>query len=274
MVIPEIANEHHQVTASGVEQYLKQHGYTMFLSVTNFNADEELRCLQLLKQQRFDGLIISLGTGLKLYEEIAQLKEQGYVITGLGFDAERIDFVRTEVATGERQLLEHLMSLGHRRIGYIYGVANYEQFNSRLHTCLTIQQELGIPVVEKWVYRCGPSRKDGYDATQALLQAYSADERPTALIVVNDMLASAVEIALHEAHISIPKEMSIASFDNTPLATYTYPSLTTVDCEGTLMGEHAARMTLERLATPQRPIEQIYTHAHLVVRGSTGPAPL
>jgi LacI family transcriptional regulator len=273
MAIPEIGNEHHQSTAAGVEQYLRQHNYNMFLSVTNFNADEEQRCLQLLKQQRFDGLIISLGTGSTLQEEIVQLTNQGYVITGLGFDEEHIDYVRTEAVTGERQLLEHLVNLGHRRIGYIYGVANHDLFNNRLATCLSIQRDLGVPVVEQWICRCGPSRDDGYHATQELLHMHSANELPTALVVVNDMLASAVEVALHEAHIRIPEEMSVASFDNTSLATYTFPPLTSVDCEGTLMGEQAARMTIERLSAPQRPVEHLYTHAQLIVRSSTGPAP-
>jgi len=275
LVVPEAHNEHHQQTAAGVEAYARSSGYSVFRLISNFDANEERIGFQLLKQRRFDALILSLSTGGVLIDEIRALRSQGYVLTGLGYALQAIetDNVRVEARSGERQLLQHLQALGHRRIGYIYGVADQKVFRERLDSCLAMQRELGIPIVESWIRRCGPMLEEGYRATQDLLAVCAGKERPTALIVVNDLLSNAVFAALSEARISIPAEMSVASFDNTPLSQYMQPSLTTVDCNAYTMGEHAARLTIERLAQPQRPYEYVEVPARLVVRQSTGHAP-
>ena len=274
LAVPEANNEHHQETAAGVEAYARSKGYSVFRSITNFDANEERRCFQLLKQRRFDALILSLSTGNILLDEIHTIRKQGYLITGLGFYLHNVevDNVRVQPLSGERQLIEHLVSLGHRRIGYIYGVANHTIFNERLEACLAVQRKFGIPVVDAWLRRCGPTMHDGYRATQDLLTNCANTDRPTALIVVNDLLSSGVLAALFAAQIAVPAQMSVASFDNTPLSEYMLPPLTTVDCDARSMGEHAARLTLERLTVPQRPREDMETFARLIVRASTGRA--
>ncbi len=275
LAVPEAQNEHHQQTATGAEAYARSRGYSVTRLVTNFDANEERICFQLLKQRRFDALIVSLSTGGVLLNEIRDLRKQGYIISGLGYYLQgvEVDNVRVEARSGEEQLLKHLVELGHRRIGYIYGVSSLEIFRERLDTCLEIQQSLGLPVVEPWIRRCGPTLADGYRATQELLAACTGPERPTALVVVNDLLSNAVLAALFAAHIPVPTEMSVASFDNTPLSQYMIPPLTTVDCNAYAMGEHAARLTIERLSQPQRPDESVVMPAQLIVRQSTGPAP-
>ncbi len=137
---------------------------------------------------------------------------------------------------GEQLVLEHLASLGHRRIGYIYGVANPITLGNRLTICLESQRALGIPVVDTWVRTCSPIQEGGYQATQALVNDFSRYELPTALVVVNDLLASAVLAALAEAHIVVPEEISVISFDNIPSAMYTIPPLTTIDADGYTLG--------------------------------------
>jgi len=271
--MPEATNPHHQETAAGLETYLKRQGYSLLRAITNFDPDEERRCLQWLKQQRVDALILSASPGTTIYDEIRALRGQGYCITSLGGYADSVDSVAVEDLSGERQAIEHLAALGHRRIGYIYGVADQELFSFRLDNCLAIQREHGLPVVEEWIKRCGPTQDEGYHATQTLLDVGKGTDRPTALVVVNDLLASAALSALYSAGLRVPDEMSVVSFDNTPLAAYAVPPLSSVDSEDRLMGEHAARLTLERLADPQRPLVHLRTRARLVVRASSGAPP-
>ncbi len=204
------------------------------------------------------------------------MHEHGYLVTNLSFRTSNmydanIDSVVPEARVGEQLLLQHLCDLGHRRIGYIYGVANHEVLSDRLTILLEIQRDLGIPVVEEWIYRCGPTTIDGYHATLALLASCQGKERPSALIAVNDLLATGVLAALAHQGVRVPAEMSVASFDNAPLAPFTVPALTTVDYDARAMGEKAARLTLERLAAPDRPSIFVEMPAKLVVRSSTGP---
>ncbi len=268
---PEDANEHYYDLATGVESFAREQGYSVFRSITHWNPNEERTFLQLLTQQRVDGLIFSIGTEQAIFADIATLRQQGHPIVGLGFEHDSLDTV-AEATGGEAQVIEHLGALGHRRIGYIYGVADQAALGKRLATCLALQTAAGIPVDARWIKRCGPTREDGYRATQDLLAATAVDERPTALVVVNDFIAISVYAALAAAGVHIPRDMSVVSFDNTSQATYFWPPLTSVDGQAMTRGTLAARLLLERIAQPDAPIQHLHTQAQLVVRASTGTA--
>jgi DNA-binding LacI/PurR family transcriptional regulator len=270
MAIPE-TNPHLLEIAMGAEDYAQDKKYGLFLSITDFLASKEQRSLEWLQQQRYDALILMSRNKIVLQEEIYDLRKKGYPITILGFPGPGIDSVLVDERQGQDELLRHLVALGHQRIGYIYGVADQNLFNERLVGCLTMQQALGLPVTERFIRRCGPTMNDGYAATLALLADCAGTERPTALIVVNDTLAGATLAALYSVGLSVPTDMSVASFDNTPNSAFTLPPLTTVDCEARVIGAEAARLTIERLLAPERPPESIYTRSKLIIRASTGP---
>jgi DNA-binding LacI/PurR family transcriptional regulator len=274
VAIPDAHNPHYLEIADGIEGYAQSRGYSVFLAITNFDVGRERRCLQWLKQRRVDGLILSSSTGAALVEEVQALRDQGHEIVELSWHlaGPHTPGVESAIGRGERLVLEHLATLGHRQIGYIYGVASHAVFGLRLETCLAVQRALGLPVVDAWIRRCGPTAGDGYRATHDLLAACADGTRPTALIVVNDLLAMAVLSALHTLGIDVPAQMSVASFDNTQLAAYTVPPLTSVDADARALGAHVARLTIDRLAGVQRLATDGETPARLVVRGSTAPA--
>ena len=272
IAVPEY-NPHHLEIAAGVDRYAQAHGYQTSLSITDFTLEKELQCLQGLKQRRYDALILSPGTGSQVYDDLHLLARQGYPITVIGINDRLLDGVDIEKVIGERQVIQHLVALGHRNIGYIYGVADQEIFGWRLTNCLQAQREAGLAVHEEWIWRCGPTMQDGFAATQRMLAQTRDTERPTALVVVNDALASATLAALHAAGMVVPAHMSVVSFDNTQLAEFAIPPLTTVDCEAVHMGEEAARITIARLADSELPHNYVSMPARLVIRGSTGPAP-
>lgn len=270
-IIPE-SNPHYYEMIQGAKVYAQQHGYRISVHITDFQLEEERAALHMLTQQLVDALILVLWSGDALHGEIQDLVQQNYPLVNLSFRDE-LDTVLVERTSGEHQLLEHLATLGHRRIGYIYGVGD-QRVSLRLDTCLAVQQEMGLPVEERWVYRCGPTLEESYRACQDLLAHSPGAQRPTALVVVNDFLANGVYKALHEAQLVIPRDMSVASFDNTPLAAYMTPALTTVDGETRRRGELAASLAIERIADPRRPFQHLETSARLIIRASTGPAPL
>ena len=271
VAIPDSVNSHYHEIVAGIETYAAEHGYSVLLSSTNFDATRELRSFEWLKQQQVDGLILIPSTPTGHAAELETARRRGQPIVILGPAHPDVDTVQPEALSGEQQVLDHLAQLGHRRIGYIYGVADHHVYGERLAACLEIQQGLGLPVVERWVRRCGPTVEDGYQATQALLADCAPDDRPTALVVVNDLLGAAVIAALTEAGLRVPAQISVATFDNTIHARYTVvPRLTSVDYEAHALGAQAARLLIERLADPQRPPAHVVTPARLVVRQSTG----
>lgn len=279
LAIPDAGNPHYLEVAAGIEAEAESRGYNVFLALTNFDPRRERRCFQWLKQRRVDALILcdarifSSPSDYDRHEaEISALCAQGYTITTLGGHA-ALDSVMPQPEVGERLLVEHLAQLGHRRIGHIYGVFNQEYCGERLDACLRTQRALGLPLDDAWIRRCGPSRAEAYAATESLLADCTGEARPTALIVENDLLATAVLAALAAASLRVPAEMSVGSFDNTALARYTVPPLTSADPDPRATGEQAARLTIERLAAPQRPRAHLEVPVRLSVRASTGPAP-
>ena len=267
--IPE-SNPHYYEMIQGAKSYAQQHGYSISVYLTDFRLEEERAALQMLTQQLVDALLLVIWSGDELHNEIQELVQHNYPIVNLSFRDE-VDTVLVEQTSGERQVIEHLAELGHRRIGYIYGVGD-QRMSMRLDACLAVQQEIGIPVDEQWIYRCGPTLEDGYRACQELLAHSTGSQRPTALVVVNDLFAISVYRALYVAQLAIPQDMSVISFDNVPIAAYMTPPLTTVDGETTRKGELAARLAIERIADPNRPFQHLETRAQLIIRASTGPA--
>jgi LacI family transcriptional regulator len=279
LAIPDSGNPHYLELAAGIEAEAEQQDYTVFLALTHFDSRREQRCFQWLKQRRVDALILCdarIFSSPSDYDphaaEVSALCARGYTITTLGGQA-AMDSVMPEADVGERLLLEHLVQLGHRRIGYIYGVFSQEQCGQRLDACLRAQRGLGLPIDAAWIRRCGPSRAEAYAATAALVAECRGAARPTALIVENDLLATAVLAALAAAPLRVPAEMSVGSFDNTALAAYTVPSLTSVDPDPRALGQRAARLTIARLAAPQQPRVHLQVPVRLCARASTGPAP-
>jgi LacI family transcriptional regulator len=270
IVIPE-SNPHYYELVQGAKVYAQQHGYSISVHLTDFRLEEERDALQMLPRQLVDALIMVLWSGNALRQEIQDLIQQGYPIVNLGFFDDLGDTVVVEQSSGERQVIEHLAGLGHRRIGYIYGVGD-QHVSTRLDACLAVQQGMGFPVHEQWICRCGPTQEDAYHACQDLLVRCANGQCPTALVVSNDWLTQSVYKALHEAQLVVPQDMSVVSFDNTPLATYMVPSLTSVNGETIRRGELAARLAIEHIADPKRPSQHLETHAQLIVRASTGPA--
>lgn len=266
VAIPDAGNPHYLEITESIESFVVLHGYSIVLVVTNYDINRERRCLQWLKQRRMDALIICPSTGGQIEDEIRAARGHGYQVTTFQENL-------LPPGSGERQVLEHLAGLGHRRIGYVNGVANQDWFGDRLRSCLQIQASLGLPVQDRWIARCGPTIDDGFKATQELLGRCAGDDRPTALVVVNDLLSMGVLASLHAAGIDVPAQMSVASFDNTRLARFSTPPLTSVDPQVQLIGENVARLALDRLKAPDRPPTYGSSLSQLVVRSSTGPAP-
>ena len=249
VAIPDNENTHYHEIAAGVETYAALQGYSTLLTSTNFQVEREQRCFDWLKEQRIDGLILIPGSGRTYAAEFDAARRRGYPLVMFSPQHGAVDTVSPQAISGEQQLIEHLAGLGHRDIGYIYGVADQTVYGERLRICLQLAAELSLPPVERWIRRCGPTVEHGYRATKQLLAECDAGDRPTALVVVNDLLAAAVIAALHDAGVRVPEHISVAGFDNTLHARYTVvPRLTSVDYDAHNLGTVAARMLLERLA--------------------------
>ena len=121
--------------------------------------------------------------------------------------------------------MAHLLSIGHRQIGFVYGVQGPFLGEDRLVPYQESLLAAGLPVKDELIIRCGATIQDGYQAAEKLLQH---SIRPTALIAINDLLAIGVMRAAVDVGLKIPQDLSVVGYDDIPFARYMVPRLTTV----------------------------------------------
>ncbi len=270
LLVPDAGNPHFWGVVRGVEAVTREHGYQLVLAFTALEPERERESLRALAQQRMDGLILLLTYPGRLAHELAALRLQGGAIVTFGGVLAGKDAVVQCYGQGSAQLMAHLLGLGHRRIGFIHGVARRALGAERLLAYRRALRSAGLPAEDDLVVHCGPTLEDGLAGALRLLDL---TPRPTAIVGVNDLMAMGALQAAAQRGLSVPRDLSVAGFDDIDLAPYLVPPLTTVRAGSEEIGRQAARLLFQRIQDPGLPIQRIDMPAHLVIRGSTGPCP-
>jgi LacI family transcriptional regulator len=272
LLLPDMHNPYYWKIASSVEREAQRAGFDLLLFSTALDAAREEYTLRALSRRRVDGLILNLTNPSRVSETLKQLERRRNPVVTLGMAFPNIDavLIRPGYRENAQLMMQHLFALGHGRIGLIYGVVNPEIDSGRLAAYEEALRTAGLPVVDTLVDRCGATLEDGYGAAQRLLRQ---SPRPTAIITINDLLAIGALRAIHEAGLQVPDDISLCGFDDIDMAAYLNPPLTTVQYDADAVGRAAVQLLLQRLQEPERPAAQIHIPTHLLLRGSTGPAP-
>jgi LacI family transcriptional regulator len=270
LLIPDMRNPHYWEIVDGAEDEAHCAGYELLVSSASLNPQREQQALDALSRRRIDALIALPSFPEQSKGPLQELAAQNYpvVVVGHDFTADRV-VISYEVQT--RQVMAHLLALGHRQIGFIFGVGSPALGVKRWSMYQNSLVDVGLPFDESLVDRCGVTVEDGYQAALRLLQR---SPRPTALLVINDFLAIGVLRAAAEMGLALPAELSVASFDDIDLAAYLNPPLTTVRRNAREIGRAAVRLAVARIDERDLPVQQVAVEAELVIRASTGPAPV
>lgn len=272
LIIPDLQNPHFSEYATGIEEAARAAGYHLLLSSTTMNDEYAAEIFRDLARRRFDGLIIASSFILESEEAQAildQVRKRGLPIVEMD-ENYGVDSVYADYREATREVMSYLLSLGHRRIGLIYGVGGHQLGQDRLEPYLEALKTANISINRDIIMECGPSIEDGYQASLKLLQLVS---RPTTLIAINDLLAIGVMRAAADLKLRVPDDLSVVSYDNIPIANYLVPRLTTVTKEARALGRKAFELLLVRIQNPDLPRQQVHSPARLIIRESTGPAP-
>ncbi|MCD6291124.1 MAG: LacI family DNA-binding transcriptional regulator [Anaerolineae bacterium] len=269
LLIPDMHNPHYWQIVRGVEDAARAEGYDLLLASTSLDPKREQHSVRALLRRRIDGLILLLTFGDRLASEIEMLARRHGPVVLLGGQVPGLDVVEPGYESGAAQMMRYLLSLGHRRIAFIHGVACPTLGGERLTVYRRVLQERGW-LNERWVIHCGSTLEDGYQAASHLLDC---SPRPTAILVVNDLLAIGALRAVADRGLRVPEDISIAGFDDIEVAAYLTPPLTTVRVDSETLGRESVRLVLARMRDPERPLQHIRVSAQLIVRASTGSAP-
>ena len=180
--------------------------------------------------------------------------------------------VRIDDMEAASAMTRHLISLGHRDIGFIVGAANQTVSAQRRAGFEKALKEEGLTLHPEWVKQGSFSYQSGFVAAEQIL---GCSRKPTAIFASNDDMAAAAIAAAHRFRMDVPKDLSIAGFDDTPLATTIWPALTTIRQPVAAMARKAVEMLLEeirlrRLGETQGPSQHLMSFT-LVKRDSSAP---
>lgn len=270
VIIPVIDNPYFWQMFAGISDELREAGYSLHLSRHPLDAQQESNTIRELMRHRVDGFILLAAVKYLLPRLIDDLRKAGQPVVEITATKAEFDHVIHDYSSGTRALMTHLLELGHRRIGFVYGVAQDVEGFDRLITYRQVLKEAGLSGNEAFEMHCGDKLEDGYRAAYTLL---SRPDRPTALLVINDLLAIAVMRAANDLGLTIPGDLSVAAFDDIPFSSYTTPRLTTVSGKAEESGRDAVRLLLRRFAEPDLPQQVTTANVELIVRESTGPVP-
>ncbi|NUS16808.1 MAG: LacI family DNA-binding transcriptional regulator [Streptomyces sp.] len=250
---------------------------------TGGSPEAELTYLTLLERQRAAGVVLTGGAvdspahTDSVTARLSRLAASGTRIVLCGRPPLTLPDATGPLTTlafdnfgGARRLTEHLISLGHRRIGYVTGPAERSTTGDRLAGHRAALAAHGLDpragAEDPLTVHGGYDRDAGYDATLELLRR---DAAVTAVVAANDTVALGVCAALRDRGLRIPADVSVAGFDDLPFSADAAPALTTVRIPLQEAGARAGRLVMGRLAPPPGGVATIATE--LMVRGSTAP---
>lgn len=272
LIIPDLRNPHFCDTASGIELEARKLGYQVLLSSTVLDQNYGVEIFKGLARRRIDGLILAssfIVTSEEAQKTLAQLKDRRLPMVEMS-DQYDIDCVFCDYRQATQEVLSHLLGLGHRRIGMVYGVEVPELGEDRLSPYQNILTAKGL-FDPHLIVQCGPTIEDGH---QAALNLLSRADRPTALLAINDLLAIGVLRAAGDLGLRVPTDVSLVGYDDIPMSKYLVPRLTTVSKDAMQLGQEAFKLLRQRIQNPELPRRRQEQRAHFIVRESTGPAPI
>jgi LacI family transcriptional regulator len=257
-----------------VEQAAASAYYDLLMPSRPQNASPE-HYIRSLRTRRVAGsIMLGLGPSDSRTEALIQADIPTVFIDSMG-QGKYATYIKSDNADGARQITEHLLSLGHRRIAFLIGQTMDLPGMERLFGAQQALARAGLTMDPMLVRASGWDTDNAYEATRTLL---SERRDFTAIVAGSDLMAIGVLSALHEHGLRVPEDISVTGFDDVNLCRYTHPPLTTVRQDRVAMGEGAVRLLLSMIEDEQEnrvsEPSPLVVPTSLVVRHSTGPAPV
>lgn len=281
VLVPDVSNPYYAAVLRGIEDAVGSTGRTVILCNTDRSPEKQRLYLRALMERRVDGLIVAGGSFGRAEAGLTG----GLPVVMIGRHPARFPSVRIDNVEAAALATAHLIALGHRRILHLAGPSVSLTAADRVQGFRRALAAAGIPPQHGLIAEVGftPAR-----AGAAVLAAFApaprtargragtrggrgagraGGGRPTAVLAANDQVAIAAIRALHELGLRVPRDVSVVGFDDTPLASYLVPSLTTVAVPAYELGRTA--VSLMAAALEGRHAASVVLPCELRVREST-----
>jgi LacI family transcriptional regulator len=265
VLFADISNSFFTSILAGIEAALQQADNILVLGNSNEDPHIEQLHLNAFLEEGVGGIILTATSASKnQYKHVLEagipLLTIDRVVEGL-----KADSVAINNMDAAYHATSHLIRLGHQDVAFIGGPETMSTARLRKAGFLEAMKDAGnlTPRIELSNFR----QEGGYQAMQSLLDS---PNRPSALLVANNVMTLGALQCIHEHQLAIPKDVALVGFDDTPWVTSLQPPLTVIAQPTFEMGKIAARLLLDRIERPENPIQRITLETQLIIRQSCG----
>jgi LacI family transcriptional regulator/LacI family repressor for deo operon, udp, cdd, tsx, nupC, and nupG len=264
MVVTTVADPFVVQVVEGVEQIAQVANYSIFLTTSHNNPDQEMAVVETLQRRRVDAIIITSSRVGSLYSSQLDQIQVPIVLINNQEEGEYLYSIAADDRQGAQLAVQHLVSLGHRRIGYL-GVPDRPKSNRRrlagYHTALAAANITPDPALIM-EFEAKTDFERGQAGLDQLLNA-----KATAIFCYNDVVAIGLLAACRRQGVAVPDQLAVVGFDDIESALYVTPPLTTISQPLLTLGQLAMQMTLDLLN--EQDVRDQVLPCELVVRQST-----
>lgn len=273
LVITNISNPFYTELAQGIEKTATQWGYNIILCSTQSDISNEKQYIEMLRSKGVDGIIFS--SAHMQDSNIVALAEEGFPIVLVNrrtyhpLVKEKVDYIGVDNILGGYLAVEHLIRLGHQRIGVIGGSSESSVGVERLEGGKRALQTYGIVQREDYFIEGNFLKTSGYEGGKQFL---NMSERPTAVFATNDYMALGVYQAFLEAGLRIPEDVALIGFNDIEFTAIKGVELTTIGQKKFEMGAIAVERLVARIEKGDASIlpKEILLTPELIIRKTCG----
>jgi LacI family transcriptional regulator len=269
LMLPLVGDAYFGPLLEGAAEALYESDMRIVLAPTLHKHDREVSVIERLARGTTDGAILMLPE--ESADELLALQRQGFpfvVVDPREQPPEGIACVSAMHAAGAKQATEHLLALGHRRIGAIAGTKGWYATEERLAGFRAALAGAGILLDPELVVYSDWRIPRGTEAARELL---SLDDPPTAIFGFNDNVAIGALHAARERGLTVPYDLSVVGFDDTEQAVIVTPRLTSVSQPLAELGRMGVSLLIRILEGQRVDALRVELATRLVVRDSTAP---
>ena len=239
LIVSDITNPFFPEVIKGFEDVAAEQGFDILIGSTDYDTKKMARCVRRIVERRVDGVaIMTSEMDDHLVEQLAR-RNVPMVFLDVGVARPGVGNIMVNYESGINEAVDHLVALGHRRIGFVSGPPHLKSAQIRRWAFLRSLSRYGIHEDDRLVVEGDHKVEGGLRAMTHLLQL--EERRPTAVLASNDLTAIGMIRGIHRAGLRVPGDVSVVGFDDIWLAQFTDPPLTTIRLSRTELGQRAFR---------------------------------
>ncbi|SMD45573.1 transcriptional regulator, LacI family [Aquiflexum balticum DSM 16537] len=269
VVVPDLEMHFFSSCISGMQNTCLENGYNLIICQSNESLEQEKFNIKTLQDSRVDGILISLSRETNSFDHLEQLKD--HQIPFVYFDRVHENGPYSQVVINDEEssfeATEYLIHKGYKKIAFLCGPKILSICKNRLMGYQNALRNHQMDFNTDWVLESDLSRA----STEVCIDNYlRLNDRPDAILAINDIVAINCIRHLKKKGIKIPKEMAVMGFSNSPVSEVIEPNLTTVEQPSFDMGKLAALRLLEEIRNPNLMSQKIFTlNTKIIERDST-----